>query len=176
MVIYLDKIDDLYYQGYLKRVEPSPLKSALSLKEAKIWLKESELTYENGFYRSARISVYFAFLHATRAVSLRDGVSEIDSHYLIDYLETYCADGKLKKECLDVLNWIFDLHYQDKYHFQCTRNPQDIQQAIRYCYVFIRNIKVLLEKTAKLPKAMAKNAIRENEFGEENEFENDLNH
>jgi uncharacterized protein (UPF0332 family) len=61
----LDRIDDLYYQGHLKKVEPSPLKSALSLKEAKMWLKEAELTYSNGFYRSTRISVYFAFLHAT---------------------------------------------------------------------------------------------------------------
>ncbi len=170
MVIYLDKIDDLYYQGLLKKVEPSPLKSALSLKEAKIWLKEAELTLEHEFYRSARISVYFAFLHAARSVSLRDGVSETKSIYLIDYLRTYCEDGKLKEECLDMLNWIFDLHYQDKYHFQCTRNPQDIHQAIRYCHVFIKNIKVFLDKTAKLPKVMAKNALRENEY------ENNLNH
>jgi hypothetical protein len=58
MVINLDKIDDLYYQGHLKKVEPSPLKSALSLKEANIWLKEAELTYDHGYYRSTRISVY----------------------------------------------------------------------------------------------------------------------
>lgn len=157
----MDKIDDLYYQGHLKRVEPSPLKSALSLKEAKIWLKEAELTFENGYFRSTRISVYFAFLHATRAVSLRDGIIETESRYLIDYLEKYCGEGSLKKECMDMLNYIFDIHYQDQHHFQCTRNPQDIQQAIRYCHVYIKNIKVFLEKTAKLPKIAAKNAIRE---------------
>lgn len=164
MVINLDKIDDLYYQGHLKKVEPSPLKSALSLKEAKIWLKEAELTYDHGYYRSTRISVYFAFLHATRAVSLRDGVLETESHYLLDYLEKYIEEGSLKSECMDMLNYMFDIHYQDQHHFQCTRNPQEILQAIRYCHVFIKNIKVFLDKTNRLPKAVIKNALREKEL------------
>lgn len=170
MVINLDKIDDLYYQGYLKKVEPSPLKSALSLKEAKIWLKEAEETYKNGFYRSSRTSIYFAFLHSVRAVSLRDGVIETNHTYLVSYLEKYCSEGSLKKECLDMLNWIFDLFYQDQHHFQCTRSPEDIEQSLRYCNEFIRNIQDLLEKTTKLPKAVAKNTVRENEF------ENNLHH
>jgi uncharacterized protein (UPF0332 family) len=160
----LDRIDDLYYQGHLKKVEPSPLKSALSLKEAKMWLKEAELTYSNGFYRSTRISVYFAFLHATRAVSLRDGIIETESPYLIDYLKKYCDDKSLKLECLDMLNYIFDIHYQDQHHFQSTRNPHDIQQTIRYGHVFIKCIEVCLEKTDKLPKSAIKNAIREKEL------------
>jgi uncharacterized protein (UPF0332 family) len=164
MVINLDKIDDLYYQGHLKKVEPSPLKSALSLKEAKIWLKEAELTYDHGYYRSTRISVYFAFLHATRAVSLRDGVLETESHYLLDYLEKYIDEGTLKSECMVMLNYMFDIHYQDQHHFQCTRNPQEILQAIRYCHVFIKNIKVFLDKTNRLPKAVIKNALREKEL------------
>lgn len=164
MVINLDKIDDLYYQGHLKKVEPSPLKSALSLKEANIWLKEAELTYDHGYYRSTRISVYFAFLHATRAVSLRDGVLETESHYLLDYLEKYIDEGTLKSECMVMLNYMFDIHYQDQHHFQCTRNPQEILQAIRYCHVFIKNIKVFLDKTNRLPKAVIKNALREKEL------------
>lgn len=159
----MDKIDELYYQGHLKKVEPSPLKSALSLKEAKIWLNEAEKTYEDGYYRSSRVSTYFATLHAVRAVSLRDGVLEENSFYLIDYMERYVAEGKVKKECIDILTWIFDFYYQDQHYFQSTRNPEDLQQAIRYCRVFIENIKILLDKTAKLPRALVKNAVKENE-------------
>lgn len=166
----MDKIDDLFYQGYLIKVEPSPLKSTLSLKEATIWLKEAEKTYKNGLYRSTRICTYYAFYHAVKAVTLRDGVREKSYHYLADYLEKYYNEGNFKKECLDILNWIFDLHYQDENHFQCTRNPQDLEQGIRYCHEFIRNIKILLEKTANLPKTMLKNSVREDEF------ENNLNH
>ncbi|BDZ68814.1 HEPN domain-containing protein [Methanobacterium ferruginis] len=160
----MNKIDELCYQGHLKKVEPSPLKSALSLKEAKIWLKEAEKTFEEGYYRSSRVSTYFASLHAVRAVSLRDGIQEENSFYLIDYMEKYVAEGKIKKECIDILNWVFDFYYQDQHHFQSTRNPQDLQQAIRYCQVFIENIKLLLDKTAKLPRALVKNTIKEDEF------------
>jgi uncharacterized protein (UPF0332 family) len=166
----LDKIDDLYYQGYLVKIEPSPLKSALSLKEAKIWLKEAEETYKKGFYRSTRISTYYAFYHAAKAVTLRDGVREKNYHYLADYLEKYSDEGNFKKECLDILNWIFDLHYQDENHFQCTRSPQDLELGIRYCHEFIRNIKGLLEKTAKLPKTMLKNSVREGEFDNKSNY------
>lgn len=171
MVICLDKIDDLYYQGYFKKGEPSHLKSALSIKEARIWLKEAEETYKNGFYRSTRICTYYAFYHAAKAVTLRDGVIEKNYHYLVDYLKKYYDEGNFKKECLDILNWIFDLHYQDEHHFQCTRNPQDLEHGIRYCHEFIRNIKILLEKTGNSPKTLLKNSLRQ-----EDEFENNLNH
>ncbi|NYB53075.1 MAG: HEPN domain-containing protein [Methanobacteriaceae archaeon] len=169
----MDKIDDLYYQGYLKKIEPSPLKSKLSLKEAKIWLKEAEETYIHGFKRSTRICTFYAFYHAARAVTLRDGVSEESYHYLIDYLETYCEKGIFKKECLDILHWIFDLHYQDEHHFQCIRSPQDLEQGIRYCHEFIGNIEVLLEKTGKLPKTILKNSLR---VQEEDKFEDKVDH
>jgi hypothetical protein len=65
---------------------------------------------------------------------------------------------------MDMLNYMFDIHYQDQHHFQCTRNPQEILQAIRYCHVFIKNIKVFLDKTNRLPKAVIKNALREKEL------------
>jgi uncharacterized protein (UPF0332 family) len=164
MVISLDKIDELYYQGHLKKMEPSPLKSALSLKEAKIWLKEAEETYESGFYRSSRVSIYFACLHAARSVTLRDGVTVENPQFLIDYLEKYCEEGNLGKECIKLLDVIFNLHYQDQHHFQSTRSPEDLKQAIGFGHEFINCMKVLLGKTGKLPRALVKNSLRENEF------------
>ena len=68
-------------------MEDSPL-SVLSLKEAKIWLKEAEETFKVGFYLSSRVSIYFAVLHAARSVTLRDGVEVEDPPpYLVNYLE-----------------------------------------------------------------------------------------
>jgi len=57
----VDKIDELYYEGHLRKVEASPLKSALSLKEAKIWLKEAEETFKVGFYRSSQSRILSFF-------------------------------------------------------------------------------------------------------------------
>jgi uncharacterized protein (UPF0332 family) len=165
-VIYVDKIDELYYKGHLRKVEASPLKSALSLKEAKIWLKEAEETFKVGFYRSSRVSTYFAVLHAARSVTLRDGVEVEDPLYLVNYLEKYCAEGNLSLECLDVLTVIFNLNYEDQHHFQTTRNPDDLKQAIDFGHEFINCIKNLLDKTARLPRSVIKNSIRENEYGE----------
>jgi uncharacterized protein (UPF0332 family) len=164
MVVCLDKIDELYYQGFLKKVEPSPLKSALSLKEAKIWLKEAEETYKSGFYRSSRVATYFACLHAAQSITLRDGVTVENPQFIIDYLEKYSADGNLGKECIELLNVMFNLHYQDQHHFQSTRSPDDLKQAIEFGHEFINCMKVLLAKTAKLPRAVIKNSVRENEF------------
>lgn len=164
MVVCLDKIDELYYQGFLKKVEPSPLKSALSLKEAKLWLKEAEETYKSGFYRSSRVATYFACLHAAQSVTLRDGVTVENPQFIIDYLEKYCADGNLGKECIELLNVMFNLHYQDQHHFQSTRSADDLKQAIEFGHEFINCMKVLLAKTAKLPRAVIKNSVRENEF------------
>jgi uncharacterized protein (UPF0332 family) len=164
MVIGLDKIDDLYYQGYLIKTEPSSLKSALALKEAKIWLKEAEETYQRGFYRSTRIATYYAFYNAAKSVMLRDGVIAQNNKFIVDYLEKYTIKGNFKEECLDILNWILDLHFQDENHFQCKRNPQDLELGIKSCHEFIRNIKILLEETAKLPKTLLKNTVKDQEF------------
>nr|WP_319374881.1 HEPN domain-containing protein [uncultured Methanobacterium sp.] len=160
----MDKIDELYYEGHLKKVEPSPLKSALSIKEAKIWLKEAEETYKNGFYRSSRVSTYFACLHAAQSVTLRDGVTVENPQFLMDYLEKYCEEGNLKKECVEVMNVMFNLHYEDQHHFQSIRNPEDLKQAIEFGHEFINCIKILLGKTGKLPRAMIKSSVKENEF------------
>lgn len=164
MVVSLDKIDELYYEGHLKKIEASPLKSALSHKEAKLWLKEAEETFESGFYRSSRVSTYMAILHAARSVTLRDGVEVENPKFLVDYLEKYCDEGKLETGCLDVLTLILNLHYQDQHQFQATRNPEDLKQAIEFGHEFINCTKVLMEKTGRLPRSVIKNSLRENEF------------
>ena len=87
-----------------------------------------------GFSFFIYATLWLSLIHIS--VTLRDGILETESHYLLDYLEKYCAEGSLKPECLDMLNYMFDIHYQDQHHFQCTRNPQEIQQAIRYCHVY----------------------------------------
>ena len=42
MVIVMEEVNRLYQQGYIEKINPSPLKSQLSLKEARIWLKEAD--------------------------------------------------------------------------------------------------------------------------------------
>jgi len=88
-----------------------------------------------------------------------------DPLYLVNYLEKYCAEDNLSLKCLDVLTVIFNLNYEDQHHFQTTRNPDDLKQAIDFGHEFINCIKNLLDKTARLPRSVIKNSIRENEYG-----------
>ena len=163
MVICMDELNELYYQGMLKKVEPSPLRSTLSLKEGRLWLEEALVSFRNGTYRSARVCTYLAFLHAARSVLLRDGVQEISPRYLVPYLKKYYHQGHLDDKWPQILNWILNLHNQDKHQFQVTSTPEDVEIAIDYCHEFIQQINHLLKETGTLPRTMTIYPIIENE-------------
>jgi uncharacterized protein (UPF0332 family) len=162
-VISLDELNELYYQGMLKKVEPSPLRSTLSLKEGRLWLKEAVASFNNRTYRSARVCTYLAFLHTARSVPLRDGVQEKNSQYLVTYLKKYNHKGHLEEKWPQILDWIFGLHDQDKHQFQSTHTPDEVEKAIDYCHEFIQRINLLLKETGTLPRTMTIHPITENE-------------
>jgi uncharacterized protein (UPF0332 family) len=162
-VISLDELNELYYQGMLKKVEPSPLRSTLSLKEGRLWLKEAVTSFENGTYRSARVCTYLAFLHAARSVPLRDGVQEKNPLSLVPYLEKYNHKGQLEEKWPQILDWIFSLHYQDKHQFQAMPTPEEVKMAIDYGHEFIQRINHLLKDTGTLPRTMTIHPITANE-------------
>lgn len=150
----MDELNELYYQGMLKKVEPSPLRSTLSLKEGSLWLKEALGSFENGNYRSARVCTYLAFLHTARSVPLRDGVQEKNPQCLVSYLQKYNHKGHLEEKWPQILNWIFNLHNQDKHQFQTTSTPEEVEMAINYGHEFIQRINHLLKETGTLPRTM----------------------
>jgi len=162
-VIRLDELNELYYRGMLKKVEPSPLRSTLSLKEGRLWLKEAVISLKNRSYRSARVCTYLAFLHAARSVPLRDGVQEKKTLCLVPYLKKYNHQGHLEEKWPQVLDWIFSLHNQDKHQFQPTHTPEEVEMAIDYCHEFIQRINLLLKETGTLPRTMTIHPINENE-------------
>ena len=159
----MDELNELYYQGMLKKVEPSPLRSTLSLKEGRLWLKEAATAFKNGTYRSARVCTYLAFLHTARSVPLRDGVQEKNTLCLVPYLKKYNHKGHLEEKWPQILDWIFNLHNQDKHQFQAMYTPEEVEMAIDYGHEFIQRINLLLKETGTLPRTMTIHPITENE-------------
>lgn len=159
----MDELNELYYQGMLKKVEPSPLRSTLSLKEGRLWLKEAATAFKNGTYRSARVCTYLAFLHTARSVLLRDGVQEKNTLCLVPYLKKYNHKGHLEEKWPQILDWIFNLHNQDKHQFQAMYTPEEVEMAIDYGHEFIQRINLLLKETGTLPRTMTIHPITENE-------------
>ncbi len=161
MVIVMEEVNRLYHQGYIEKINPSPLKSQLSLKEARIWLKEAQLNCSSGGYRSSRIACYMAFFHAARSVLLRDGYQEDKPEYLALYLQKYYREGLLEEEWTDLLQWMLNLHHQDLYHFQAFPSPEEADEAIEQGNDFVERISILLDETNYAKKAFLKqNAVQ----------------
>lgn len=161
-MVNLDEINDLLYEGKLENVDPSPLKSTLSIKEARLWLKEAEACFENGTLRSARVCVYLAFVHAARSIAIRDGVGEKNTWCLVSYLEKYRREEYIEEEWLEILRLIINLHSEDKHSFQATPSPEEVKTAIENGYGFLQRIKLLKKETCQLPRSVIKQNLKKN--------------
>jgi len=149
----LDELEELFQNGMLRKVTPSPLKSALSIKEAKLWLEEAKMNLKSGIFLSARVSSYMAFYHAIRSILLRDGIQEEDPHYLAPYLMKYSRDGLLEEEWPELFDWMLSLHHQDLYHFQAIPSPEDVELTLSLGVDFVDRISILLEETKSAKRA-----------------------
>lgn len=160
----LDELEELFQNGMLMKINPSPLKSALSIKEAKLRLEEAKLNLKSGIFRSSRISCYMAFYHAARSILLRDGVQEENPHYLAPYLMKYSREGLLEEEWPELFGWMLNLHHQDLYHFQAIPSPEDAELSISLGVDFVGRIKILLEETKSAKRAFIKQNAAERSY------------
>jgi uncharacterized protein (UPF0332 family) len=141
----LSNIDNCFEQDLLRRVEPSTIKSAQSLSQAREWLSEAKKNLGSGAHRSALASIYLAIFHSARAVLFRDGIRE-KSHYCVGvYLEKYVKEGLLEEEWPMLFDRMRSVRHADQYSFQTCPTREEIESGIALAESFIKRMEHLLE-------------------------------
>lgn len=146
----LNELEKCLKRGLLRKAEPSPSKSQLSIKEAQKWLTESKKNHESGAYSSALITTYLAIFHASRAILFRDGMRE-KSHYCTGvYLEAYHEKRLLEERWTLLFNRMRSSRHAGQYGFQTEPVPDEVESSLKSAEEFIKRMEKLLEETTPI--------------------------
>ena len=144
----MNKMEDCFRKGLLRRVEPSLTKSKDSITEAREWLSEAMKNKASEAYKSAISSLYLAIFHSARAVLFRDGVRE-KSHYCVGvYLEKYVDEGVLEEDWVLIFDRIRSIRHTDQYSFQTHPSKEEVDSGIDIAGKFVDRMEKLLEGVA----------------------------
>lgn len=144
----MNKMEDCFRKGLLRRVEPSLTKSKDSITEAREWLSEAMKNKASEAYKSAISSLYLAIFHSARAVLFRDGVRE-KSHYCVGvYLEKYVDEGVLEEDWVLIFDRIRSVRHTDQYSFQTHPSKEEVDSGIDIARKFVDRMEKLLEEVA----------------------------
>ncbi len=144
----MNKMEDCFRKGLLRRVEPSLTKSKDSITEAREWLSEAMKNKASEAYKSAISSLYLAIFHSARAVLFRDGVRE-KSHYCVGvYLEKYVDEGVLEEDWVLIFDRIRSVQHTDQYSFQTHPSKEEVDSGIDIARKFVDRMEKLLEEVA----------------------------
>ena len=143
----MNKIEDCFRKGLLRRVEPSLNKSKESIKEAREWLSEARKNMAAEAYKSAISSLYLAIFHSARAVLFRDGVRE-KSHYCVGvYLGKYVEQGVLEEDWVLIFDRMRSVRHTDQYSFQVHPSKEEVESGIDIAGKFMNRMETLLSET-----------------------------
>jgi uncharacterized protein (UPF0332 family) len=143
----LNKREDCFRQGLLRKVEPSSNKSRESIIEAREWLSESRKNMDAEAYKSAISSLYLAIFHSARAVLFRDGVRE-KSHYCVGvYLRKYIEQGVLEEDWVLIFDRMRSVRHTDQYSFQVHPSKEEVESGIDIAGKFVNRMEKLLNET-----------------------------
>ncbi len=144
----MNKMEDCFRKGLLRRVEPSLTKSKDSITEAREWLSEAMKNKASEAYKSAISSLYLAIFHSARAVLFRDGVRE-KSHYCVGvYLEKYVDEGVLEEDWVLIFDRIRSVRHTDQYSFRTHPSKEEVDSGIDIARKFVDRMEKLLEEVA----------------------------
>lgn len=144
----MNKMEDCFRKGLLRRVEPSLTKSKYSITEAREWLSEAMKNKASEAYKSAISSLYLAIFHSARAVLFRDGVRE-KSHYCVGvYLEKYVDEGVLEEDWVLIFDRIRSIRHTDQYSFQTHPSKEEVDSGIDIAGKFVDRMEKVLEVVA----------------------------
>lgn len=140
----MNKMEDCFRKGLLRRVEPSLTKSKDSITEAREWLSEAMKNKASEAYKSAISSLYLAIFHSARAVLFRDGVRE-KSHYCVGvYLEKYVDEGVLEEDWVLIFDRIRSVRHTGQYSFQTHPSKEEVDSGIDIARKFVDRMEKLL--------------------------------
>ena len=149
----LDRLDDCFRKGLLRRVEASDEKSRTSLEEAQNWLDEAGRSYEGGALRASLTSSYLVYFHSARALLFRDGIRE-KSHYCIGvYLDHYVKIEELEPKWTTLFHAMRTQRQTEQYSFGTKPSKKEVLSHLRDAESFMERMKVLLQREKQANKA-----------------------
>lgn len=137
-------LDECYERGLLRKVRPSAQKAASSLEQARIWLREAQITLQAGAPRSALVAAYMTYFHAARAVLYRDGVREKSHGCILLYLESYAHRGLIDTRWIEMFDRIMSLRHEDQYQLGPEPLSGEIELLVQNAEPFISTMKELV--------------------------------
>lgn len=145
MVMTLNKLDDCFQRGHLRKVEPSHEKAISSIEESQIWVEESIKAISSGANRSAFISIYLVYFHSARAILFKDGIRE-KSHYCIGvYLERLVETGILEPKWPTLFHAVRQQRHSTQYSFNIEPSEDEIKYQLNEANVFLERMKMLID-------------------------------
>jgi len=143
----MDKLDELFEKGLLKRAFPSYAKAEKSLQLAERYLDEARKVFEHGADMAAVLSAYSAAFHAARALLFVDGVSERSHAAVGDYLAA--KHPEIGRDMIEAFDLYRRLRHAVAYGIDTVVGPKDSAKIIEFADKMIGRVKEIL---AKLPK------------------------
>lgn len=136
-------LENLFEQGFLKRIPPSTERAKKSLEIAERYLDSAKKNFDMQLDDIAVIVSYSAAFHAARAVLFVDGVAE-RSHFAIrDYLrEKHARLGIGAIESFDLYR---KFRHSVAYGLDSTVAQKDAKDAISFAEHFVAKVKEYLK-------------------------------
>ena len=142
----LNKLDDCFQRGHLRKVQPSDEKAISSMKEARIWVEESKKAISSGANRSAFISIYLIYFHSARAILFKDGIRE-KSHYGIGvYLEHLVDKRMLEPKWPTLFHVVRQQRHSTQYSFNIEPSEDDIRYQLGESLTFLKRMGHLVDR------------------------------
>lgn len=136
-------LDQLFEEGLLKLIPPSPERVRKSLQVSQKYLEEARKSLDAGANDLSVIGAYSSIFHAARAILFNDGVAE-KSHFAIhDYLLE--RHPNLGKESINSFDLHRKLRHSVAYGLDSEIGEEDAQEAINFAQDFLQKTKKYLK-------------------------------
>ncbi len=136
-------LNDLFEQGFLKKIPVSRERAKKSIDVAEKYFSDAEKSFEVGLYSMSIIAAYGSVFHAARAILFLDGVAE-RSHFAIhDYLKVKHKDFGL--QLIDSFNLYRKLRHSVAYGLDTKIIEKDAVDAINFAQDFIEKVNQYLD-------------------------------
>jgi uncharacterized protein (UPF0332 family) len=132
-------LDDLFREGWLKRIPPSPDRARQSLEVAARYIDRAKRSLEIKLFDMAIIAAYSAAFHAARSVLFLDGVGE-RSHFAIHaYLKGRHPDLGIQE--IETFDQYRKLRHAVAYGLETQALEADAKSALRWAEVFLKKVR-----------------------------------
>ena len=125
--------------------------SKYRLEAAAAMLRDAEVLYEQGSYKSSNNRAYYAMFHATRALLALEGVDFKKHSAIISYFQSqYIKTGLIDKACAKMLLKASTIRNASDYNDFFIASREETRQQIENAGAFLTAITEYMEKAAAL--------------------------